>query len=70
MESNDSPEIQDRGETSDISGLPSGVYTKKAVTSTTKITIFIVSSQLQKKKEKKTVRINFLVYTTSLWLGR
>ena len=27
MESNDSPEIPDRGETSDIPGLPSGVQT-------------------------------------------
>ena len=26
MESNDSPEIPDRGETSDIPGLPSGVW--------------------------------------------
>ena len=26
MESNDSPEIPDRGETSDIPGLPSGVH--------------------------------------------
>ena len=28
MESNDSPEIPDRGETSDIPGLPSGDVTK------------------------------------------
>ena len=28
MESNDSPEIPDRGETSDIPGLPSGVLDK------------------------------------------
>ena len=31
MESNDSPEIPDRGETSDIPGLPSGVGTEKCV---------------------------------------
>ena len=29
MESNDSPEIPDRGETSDIPGLPSGVMERK-----------------------------------------
>ena len=29
MESNDSPEIPDRGETSDIPGLPSGVTMKE-----------------------------------------
>ena len=30
VESNDSPEIPDRGETSDIPGLPSGVVTNKS----------------------------------------
>ena len=29
VESNDSPEIPDRGETSNIPGLPSGVFTRK-----------------------------------------
>ena len=29
MESNDSPEIPDRGETSDIPGLPSGASTRE-----------------------------------------
>ena len=29
MESNDSPEIPDRGETSDIPGLPSGAETER-----------------------------------------
>ena len=29
MESNDSPEIPDRGETSDIPGLPSGINDKE-----------------------------------------
>ena len=32
MESNDSPEIPDRGETSDIPGLPSGVVLEEIVT--------------------------------------
>ena len=31
MESNDSPEIPDRGETSDIPGLPSGAKTESFV---------------------------------------
>ena len=31
MESNNSPEIPDRGETSDIPGLPSGVARKKSL---------------------------------------
>ena len=39
MESNDSPEIPDRGETSDIPGLPSGAVFKVKVTTMVKISI-------------------------------
>ena len=37
MQSNDGPEIPDRGETSDIPGLPSGVVTKTLMNELTKI---------------------------------
>ena len=37
MESNDSPEIPDRGETSDIPGLPSGVMMMMMMETTTNV---------------------------------
>ena len=38
MESNDSPEIPDRGETSDIPGLPSGAENQRSTAKHIKIT--------------------------------
>ena len=62
MESNDSPEIPDRGETSDIPGLPSGVKLRKekrrermgkTYTDLNKVCKPILSHRKLKKQKKK-----------------
>ena len=55
MESNDSPEIPDRGETSDISGLPSGAIEKTNIFKNYPFGITPV-----KKKKKKHIRLGTL----------
>ena len=55
MESNDSPEIPDRGETSDIPGLPSGDETGKNVHIFEEVLFFKLRTTIQ-QKTVKTVR--------------
>ena len=58
VESNDSPEIPDRGETSDIPGLPSGDETGKNVHIFEEVLFFKLRTTIQQKTVKPTYLVS------------